>query len=80
MLCVASRSGGIPEIIEHEVNGLLFESGNETELAEMLQRAVRACRDESWQVYVDNAREKVGKFDIRDMLDDLEAYNRKLVD
>ena len=77
MPCVASRSGGIPEIIDHEVNGILFESGNESELVETIQRAVRACRDESWQVYVDNAREKVRKFDIRNMIDGLEAYERE---
>ena len=74
MLCVASRSGGIPEIIDCEVDGFLFENGNETELVRVLQRAIKVCRDESWQVYVNNAREKVRKFDIRNMMDLLETY------
>ena len=79
MLCVASRSGGIPEIIKHEVDGLLFETGNETELVEMLQRAVKACRDEGWQVYVNNACEKVGEFNIRNMIDALKSCEGDIV-
>jgi glycosyltransferase involved in cell wall biosynthesis len=31
---VGSRIGGIPELIEHGVNGLLFEPGNAEDLAE----------------------------------------------
>lgn len=33
---IASRIGGIPEMIEHDINGLLFESGNSSQLARML--------------------------------------------
>jgi len=35
---IASRIGGIPEMVEHEVTGLLFDPGNPDELAEMLDR------------------------------------------
>lgn len=34
---VASRSGGIPEVLEHGVNGLLFDIGNEQQLADSIQ-------------------------------------------
>jgi sugar transferase (PEP-CTERM/EpsH1 system associated) len=34
---VASRVGGIPEVIEHERNGLLFESGNEAALGNAIE-------------------------------------------
>jgi len=37
---VATAVGGIPEIIEHEVNGLLVEPENPTALAEGLQRVL----------------------------------------
>jgi GT2 family glycosyltransferase/glycosyltransferase involved in cell wall biosynthesis len=35
---VASRIGGIPEVVADEVNGLLFEPGNVDDLARQLQR------------------------------------------
>jgi GT2 family glycosyltransferase/glycosyltransferase involved in cell wall biosynthesis len=37
---VASRIGGIPEIVEHEVNGLLFEPGNAEALAAAFRRLI----------------------------------------
>lgn len=38
---VASRLGGMQELVQHERNGLLFEYGNSTELAVQLQRLVK---------------------------------------
>jgi glycosyltransferase involved in cell wall biosynthesis len=38
---VASRVGGVPEVIEHECTGLLVESGNERELATACNRLIR---------------------------------------
>jgi GT2 family glycosyltransferase len=38
---IASRTGGIPEIVEHGRNGLLFEPGNVKELRDAIQRVVR---------------------------------------
>lgn len=37
---VATRVGGIPEIIEHGINGLLVEPNNSTELAEAILRVL----------------------------------------
>jgi glycosyltransferase involved in cell wall biosynthesis len=34
--CIGSRVGGIPELIEHGIDGLLFSPGNVSELAEAL--------------------------------------------
>ena len=36
LVCVATNSGGIPEVIEDGVNGLLFQRGNIEELAEKI--------------------------------------------
>jgi len=38
---VASRIGGIPELIEHERNGLLFNAGDSADLARQLSRLQR---------------------------------------
>ncbi|MGQ9626037.1 MAG: glycosyltransferase family 4 protein [Anaerolineae bacterium] len=35
---VASNLGGMAELVEHEVNGLLFKAGNDQDLARQLQR------------------------------------------
>ncbi len=35
---VGANMGGIPEMVKHEVNGLLFEAGNVNDLARQLQR------------------------------------------
>jgi glycosyltransferase involved in cell wall biosynthesis len=40
---VASETGGIPDIIEHEVNGLLFPPGNAEALAADLQRVLSSA-------------------------------------
>jgi glycosyltransferase involved in cell wall biosynthesis len=37
---VASRVGGVPELVEHGETGLLFSSGDETALAEALYRLI----------------------------------------
>lgn len=37
---VASRAGGIPEVVTHERNGLLFDTGNADDLARQLQSIV----------------------------------------
>lgn len=35
---IGSRAGGIPELVEHERTGLLFEPGNSAQLAEALEK------------------------------------------
>lgn len=38
--CIGSRVGGIPELIEHESSGILFEAGNADELAGLLRTLI----------------------------------------
>ena len=37
---VATRVAGIPEVVQHDVNGLLVDAGNSTALAEQMTRLV----------------------------------------
>jgi glycosyltransferase involved in cell wall biosynthesis len=41
LACVGSNAGGIPELIEHRVTGLLVERGDAADLADALQRLAR---------------------------------------
>ena len=47
LLVISSRVGGVPYMIEDGVNGLLFESDNDTQLAEKMRWAVENSDDSS---------------------------------
>jgi glycosyltransferase involved in cell wall biosynthesis len=57
---IGSRIGGIPEIIEDNKTGYLFNSGNQSELEEVLRRA-ECLSDEEYWVMSTNARELADK-------------------
>ena len=44
---VATRAGGIPEIIEHEKNGLLADTKDAVELANQVERILNGSIDKS---------------------------------
>jgi len=56
---VGSKSGGIPDIIEHEKTGLLFDSEDPDNLADMIFRVLN--EDADTQVRIQNAFEMVEK-------------------
>ncbi|MFH1460251.1 MAG: glycosyltransferase [Candidatus Omnitrophota bacterium] len=64
---VATRVGGVVEIIDHEKDGLLVESANPHELA---QAAIRILKDENLsQQFIKNLREKVvSKFSLNSLV------------
>ena len=59
---IGSNAGGIPDIIDHEVSGLLFESGNAHELANAIARVVED--DDLRQKLTAGGQEKLKAFDI----------------
>ncbi len=40
LVCIGAKSGAIPEIIEHKVNGYLFKKGSEEELMKILSSCI----------------------------------------
>lgn len=45
---IGARIGGIPELIDHGTDGLMFESGNAADLADQIEFMVadrHSCRD-----------------------------------
>ena len=71
-LCVASCSGGIPEIIEDKKEGLLCKSDDVGSLTEMLDKAIDLCRTEAYTVLTCAARRKARQFDIEKMIEKLQ--------
>lgn len=75
-LCVASRTGGIPEIIQDEKEGLLFTAGDVDSLAAAVKKAAVICRSEEYDKIVMAARKKSENFSIESMLDKLQRLCR----
>lgn len=60
LLVISSRVGGVPYMVEHGKTGLLFESNNDTEMAEMMLWAL-SHQTESLQM-IDNAKREVKQY------------------
>ena len=77
MPCIASNVGGVPELIEHNVDGLLFEPNNPKKLAELIRLLLE---DENLQKKLGiNARKKmVNKFNWNQIIKKLEILYEKL--
>lgn len=60
---IGTNTGGIPDIIDHNSNGLLIEPGNPKELADAIIRI--AQNEELRQCFIIKGQEKMKLFDIR---------------
>ena len=78
MICVASTSGGISEIIEDEKDGFLFTRGRIESLTETILKASEVCNSSRYEVMVENARKKAKQFDINKMINDLQRICKQL--
>ena len=75
-LCIASRSGGIPEIISDGKDGLLFEKGNVEDLTRVLTKAIHLCGTSEYEQITEAGRKKAEQFDIKSMVRQLENLCR----
>lgn len=57
---VASRVGGIPDIVKHEHNGLLFESGDIADLVRQIERMY--CHKSFRQQCIEHAQAQLARF------------------
>lgn len=76
MICVASLSGGIPEIIEDGADGFLFERNNVDSLTEAILKAADVCKSSQNEIMIDAAKQKARQFDINKMVNELERICR----
>lgn len=71
---IASNIGGIPEIVKHEYNGLLFEAGNLNELKELLE----SLNENILKKMEFNAFKTSKEYDVKKHVDILEKIYRTL--
>jgi glycosyltransferase involved in cell wall biosynthesis len=73
---IASRVGGLPEVIEHGVNGLL--AGNEPEVAACVERLEKNA-DETARLAANARRTIEDRFTVERMVEDTIAVYRKVL-
>jgi glycosyltransferase involved in cell wall biosynthesis len=70
---IASRVGGIPEIVENQKNGILVEAGNISEISKSLKNLVLEPRKR--EIFADALQEKVEKeFSLQKMISETEIF------
>lgn len=74
---IASRIGGIPELVVEGETGLLVLPGDETDLT----RAMRSIHDtrDAWWVKSDAIRAQASQYSIKHYVDELEKYMQEIV-
>jgi len=70
---IAARTGGVPEIVTHGENGLLFQTGDIPELAKLILQMVRDT-ERRRQLAQAGHRTAVDRFLASRMVDETEAY------
>ena len=76
---IAARTGGVPEIVTHGENGLLFQAGDIPDLARLILQMVR---DEGLRRQLAQAgrRTAIDHFLVARMVDETEAYYQHIVE
>jgi glycosyltransferase involved in cell wall biosynthesis len=76
---IASRVGGLPEIIEHEQSGLLFPAGDEAALAAGIWQLLSE-KERAREMSEVGKRRVAERFDVRRMAADYHEYFRQLLE
>lgn len=75
-ICVASMSGGIPEIIEDGKDGFLFPIADAKALAEIVQSIIQLHKEQKENAIMNAAKQKAREFDINKMIEKLQVVCR----
>lgn len=72
--CIAFLGGAVGEIIAQDTDGYLVKMGNVSALTEAIREAYSRHNTQRYRQMSSAAREKAKKFNIRDMVDQLESF------
>jgi sugar transferase (PEP-CTERM/EpsH1 system associated) len=75
---VASAVGGVPDLVQHEGNGLLFPSGDETMLVTLLQKLIRDPQ-RAHRLGAAGRREVVARYSLTRMAEDYQRHYLQLL-
>lgn len=73
-ICIASKRGAIPEIIEDENSGFLFEAANPVALADKITYVCKVMTAEQRQCVQKNAMMRAHQFSIEKLMNKLHEY------
>ena len=79
LICIASKVGGIPEIIEDGINGYLYENEDSDKLECKIIQAIQLIEEDREQKITEGARATAQKFQIEHTIEQLEALYSSLV-
>ena len=74
---VCSNTGGLPELVEHGINGLMSDVGN---VEEMAAHCLHILSDENLPTFQANALDRAHQFDIHKVVPHYENYYHKVLD
>jgi len=71
--CIASRAGGNPELIEHKVNGYLFELDDEKQLSALIAKLL--AEQETMKDFASRSKEMIlESFTLEKMIEEYDRY------
>lgn len=75
-ICIVSNSGGLLEIVDDEVNGMLFEQGNINDLRRVIQKVLSNINH--WEYLEKQARTKAKQFSIENYTMEMDGYLERI--
>lgn len=76
---IATKKGGIPEIIVNNENGFLVESNNEEELANTIEKVISYIKNNDIDKLEKNAIDTAKRFNINNTIKNLEKVYKELL-
>lgn len=78
--CITTRAGALPEVVEHEKNGLLFDYNDIETLTDYLKRCITMNEETYARFSLESHRTIAEKFNLEKNVQALEAYFEEVIE